>query len=89
MRVILLISLFYSMNVYGAETNIILVDTPGIRSDGEIESDFSRFLNNTLNECTHWMTQKLVISKEDSEARSERLKIFYPQVCYFFQFKKY
>ena len=71
------------MNVYGAETNITLNDTPGIRSGGEDEADFSRFLGNTLNECLQWIIKKLVISKEDSEARSERLKIFYPQVVGF------
>ena len=71
--------LHFSMSVYGAETFIALLDIPGICNSGSEESDYSRLLVNTLNETMGWMTQKIVIEQEDTEARKEKLKVFYPQ----------
>ena len=69
------------MNVYGADTFIALVDSPGVQSNSTgDETDFSRLLVNTLNEAMSWITHKIVFEKEDLEARKEKLKVFYPQL---------
>ena len=70
------------MDVYGAENYITIVDTPGVDSENDSKSDFSRLLTNTLNETVNWMIQKLIIVREDNDARREKLKVFYPQVFF-------
>ena len=66
--------------MYGAGNYITLVETPGVNSDSDQETDFSRLLGNTLNEAVRWMIQKIVIAQEDAEAKREKLKVLYPQV---------
>ena len=71
---------YHSIDVYGAENCITIVETPGVNSDSDQETDFSRLLGNTLNEAVRWMIQKMVITQEDTEAKREKLKVHYPQV---------
>ena len=71
-----------SMDVYGAENYITIVDSPGVDSKNDSQSDFSRLLTNSLNETVNWMIQKLIIVREDNDARREKLKVFYPQVFF-------
>ena len=58
-----------------------LLEAPSLVS-GDMTSQLSRLLVNSLNETLHWLLLKVTVETEQREARREKLKVHYPQVSY-------
>ena len=71
-----------STRVYGVETSVILLDTPGVESGQTSHCPLSSLVVNTLNESLHWVLLKTQVEREAREARREKLKVLYPQLSY-------
>ena len=69
--------------MYGVETSLTLLDTPGVESGQTAQlCPLSRLMVNTLNESLHWVLLKTQVEREAREARREKLKVLYPELSY-------